>query len=90
MFIFRFLLMLAGGHLRFCLSECWAKEFDHADNDTKKMILARLIERIDVDRDYHLTIKFFVTIEEFKLSQRMDQALPQSCESDPSNQAIAV
>ena len=68
----------------------WAKEFDHADNDTKKMILARLIERIDVDRDYHLTIKFFVTIEEFKLSQRMDQALPQSCESDPSNQAIAV
>ncbi len=68
----------------------WAKEFDHADNDTKKMILARIIERIDVDRDYHLTIKFFVTIEEFKLSQRMDQALPQSCESDPSNQAIAV
>ncbi len=68
----------------------WAKEFDHADNDAKKMILARLIERIEVDRDYHLTIKFFVTIEEFNLSHLLDQSLPHSSESDPGIQAIAV
>jgi hypothetical protein len=68
----------------------WAKEFDHADNDTRKMILARLIERIEVDRDYHLTIKFFVTIEEFNLSHLLDQSLPHSSESDPGIQAIAA
>ena len=68
----------------------WAKEFDHADNDTRKMILARLIERIEVSRDYQLTIKFFVTIEEFNLSDSLDQSLLQSSESDPRIQAIAV
>ena len=44
----------------------WAVEFESADSDTKKMILAKLIERIDVDRDYHLTITFFITKEEFE------------------------
>jgi len=68
----------------------WAKEFDHADNDTRKMILARLIERIEVGRDYHLTIKFFVTIEEFNLSHLPDQPQLLSSESDTGIQAIAV
>ena len=44
----------------------WAKEFDGAENDTKKMILARIIEKITVDRNYHLTISFFVSREEFE------------------------
>jgi hypothetical protein len=68
----------------------WAKEFDHADNDTRKMILARLIERIEVGRDYNLTIKFFVTVDEFNLTDSLDQPLLQSSESDPRIQAIAV
>lgn len=44
----------------------WSKEFEIADNDTKKMILARLIEKITVDRDYHLHFKFFITEKDFE------------------------
>ena len=44
----------------------WASEFDNASNDEKKMILARIIERITVDRNYQLTIIFFVSQEEFE------------------------
>ena len=44
----------------------WADEFESADSDTKKMILAKMIERIDVDREYHLTITFFIAQEEFE------------------------
>lgn len=43
----------------------WADEFSSASNDTKKMILARIIEKITVDRDYHITITFFITREDF-------------------------
>ena len=43
----------------------WAEQFDDADGDSKKMILAHLIERIDIRRDYHITIKFFVSLEDF-------------------------
>lgn len=44
----------------------WSKEFEIADNDTKKMILARLIEKITVDRDYHLHFRFFITEKDFE------------------------
>ena len=43
----------------------WASEFDHASTDEKKMILARIIEKIEVDRDYHITITFFVSLDDF-------------------------
>lgn len=43
----------------------WAAEFDQCTNDEKKMILARIIERITVDKDYHITITFFVSYEDF-------------------------
>lgn len=43
----------------------WADDFEKADTETKKMILAHLIERITVDKDYNLHIKFFITREEF-------------------------
>lgn len=43
----------------------WAKEFDSASNDTKKMILARMIERITVDRHYYIVIHFFISPESF-------------------------
>ena len=43
----------------------WAEQFDEADSDSKKMILAHLIDRIEICRDYHITIKFFVSLEDF-------------------------
>lgn len=42
----------------------WANEFDNAPVDTKKMILAHLIEKITVDRDYNIQITFFLTKQE--------------------------
>lgn len=44
----------------------WAEEFGAANNDTKKMILARIIERITVDRNYHITMTFFITEDDFR------------------------
>ena len=46
----------------------WAEVFDDASIEEKKMIISRIIERIDVDRNYHLTIHFFVTTEDFESS----------------------
>ena len=43
----------------------WAAEFDKAPTDARKMILARLIEKITVDRDYNIDIHFYVTPEDF-------------------------
>ena len=53
----------------------WASEFDAANNDTRKMILARIIEKITVDRDYRLNITFFVTAKAFR--QQVSQLEPQ-------------
>ena len=44
----------------------WAEVFDDASLDEQRMILSRTIERIDVDRSYHLTIRFFITMEDFQ------------------------
>jgi len=46
----------------------WAAEFDNATIDEKKMILARIIEKVTVDRDYHITITFFISQEDFTRS----------------------
>ena len=43
----------------------WAAKFEGAPLDIKKMILARMIERITVDRDYNIEIHFYVTVEDF-------------------------
>ena len=43
-----------------------AGEFDSANNDTKKMILARMIEKITVDRHYNIIIRFFISPESFE------------------------
>ena len=43
----------------------WADEFSEASVDNKKMILAKMIERITVTRDYDITIKFYVTPADF-------------------------
>ena len=60
----------------------WAKEFDLADNDTKKMIMARLIERIEVSKHYKLTIKFFISLEDFTLTENANLQLVQSDNQD--------
>lgn len=52
----------------------WAEEFDASDNDNKKMILARIIEKITVDRNYHLNITFFVTEESFQEKVGIEQS----------------
>ena len=52
----------------------WAKEFDSATSDAKKMILARIVRKITVDRNYHITMSFFVTLDEFQ--QNIQQELP--------------
>lgn len=52
----------------------WASEFETADNDTKKMILARIIEKITVDRNYNLHFKFFVTEQDFE--QQISATVP--------------
>jgi len=44
----------------------WAQEFDRCKSDEKKMILARLIEKITIDREYHICIHFFISLEDFE------------------------
>lgn len=51
----------------------WAAEFDLATNDEKKMILARIIQKISVDKDYHITITLYVSLEDF---QQQVQGIP--------------
>ncbi len=43
----------------------WASEFDSASNAAKHMILARLIERIEVGRDYNVKIKYRISLEQY-------------------------
>ena len=43
----------------------WADEFSEASVDTQKMILAKMIEKITVTKDYNITIKFYVTPADF-------------------------
>lgn len=44
----------------------WALVFDEAPPDEKKMILSRMIERIEVRRDYHITIRFYIAVNDFR------------------------
>ena len=41
----------------------WAAEFDQVDIEQKKMILAKIIERITIEKDYKIHIQFFFTQE---------------------------
>lgn len=43
----------------------WAEAFDKANKETRHMILARLIDRVEVGAGYHVTIKFKITYEQF-------------------------
>ena len=68
----------------------WAAEFDAADNDTKKMILARLIEKITVDKDYHLTIVFYVAEDSFRERISEEKPLIQVDEAEHCIPAVAM
>ena len=68
----------------------WAAEFDAADNDTKKMILARLIEKITVDKDYHLNITFYVAADSFRTQIAQEKPLIEIEEAERCIPAIAV
>lgn len=43
----------------------WSNIYDTANIETQKMIVAQLIERVDVFRGYELKIKFAITVEQF-------------------------
>ncbi len=43
----------------------WAQEFDLANTETKHMIIARLVERIEIGRDYEVQIKFRISVEQY-------------------------
>ncbi len=43
----------------------WAEKFDSVSPDIQKMIMARLIERIDIYRGYEMRIQFYIDEEEF-------------------------
>ena len=68
----------------------WAAEFDHADNDTKKMILSRLIEKITVDRDYHLNITFYVAADSFRTQVSREKPMVRIDEAERCIPAAAV
>lgn len=43
----------------------WAAKFEGALPDIKKMILARLLEKITVGRDCYIMLHFYVAVEDF-------------------------
>lgn len=47
------------------LVKSWGKVFHLCTNDEKKMILARLIDKITVDKTYQITIFFSILLAEF-------------------------
>lgn len=43
----------------------WADAFDEANAETKHMIIARLVERIEINHDYEVEIKFRISVEQY-------------------------
>jgi len=43
----------------------WAACFDVANIETKHMIVARLIDRVEVSRDYRIHIQLKISVEQF-------------------------
>ena len=58
-------------HLRFLSSQYqnimeWADTYDLMQQNEKRMVLAHLIEKIEVKRDYYLSVTFYVALEDFR------------------------
>ena len=43
----------------------WAEMFDDAPRETKQMILAELIERVEVKHSYEITVRFKLSVRQF-------------------------
>ena len=43
----------------------WAEAFDDATIEEKHMIIARLVERIDIGHDYEIEMKFRISVEQY-------------------------
>lgn len=43
----------------------WADMFDASSRETKRIIIAALIDRVDVENDYTLSIRFTISAEQF-------------------------
>ena len=43
----------------------WAETFDEANAETKHMIIARLVEGIEINHDYEVEIKFRISVEQY-------------------------
>ena len=43
----------------------WADTFDEANAETKHMIIARLVERIEINHNYEVEIKFRISVEQY-------------------------
>ena len=43
----------------------WAEYFDKTDIGARHLIIARLIERVDVSSGYRIHIKFRISLEQF-------------------------
>lgn len=53
----------------------WANAYDKASMSAKKMIVTHMIERVDVNRDYHLQIKFRISVEQLIYSMEAAEKL---------------
>ena len=58
-------------HVKFLSSQYqsimeWADTYDLMQRDENKMVLAHLIERIEVRRDYYISVTFYVALEDFR------------------------
>ena len=43
----------------------WAEAFDEAEPETRRMIIARLVERIDIGADYSISIRFRISMKQY-------------------------
>lgn len=53
----------------------WANAYDKASMSAKKMIVTNMIERVDVNRGYHLQIKFRISVEQLIYSMEAVEKL---------------
>ncbi len=56
----------------------WAEEFDTADLEQKKMIACQLFDRVELGKDYKITIHMNVTYKQFCSELDMEQYSPRS------------
>ena len=43
----------------------WAEAFDEVEPETRRMIIARLVERIDIGADYSISIRFRISMKQY-------------------------